>query len=1021
MPPTPSAFPSLPGSATAPPPHKDNSGTDAPTPTPTQPGISYAKASKTLLPPSSAPQGTSLPPPAHPPKLTPRNSKERLQPSQQGRDSPYARTPSANGRSSKGTGNAKAHRGGGGANANGSGNGSKVINGKPVANWVPEKTGVHAPAVHTRAQSTSGIPAPVADPAIPAVGKKRRQSLRKVLPPTASKLSPFAASFEFVPGAGVPGAGAGAGADAGAKSAQEPVQEKEEHGQEKEQAQTQQQEQENGDSPSPAGSGSGSGSGSPGSLVTPSEQLAIAQTVGSAGAQGDDFRKKGFSAADAEGATEVAGAEPGMQSASADKGTALSIKEEEVAPASKDEEKERLPAQEEREDRPLGAFLPEAFVHASGAFAPLALPNGGAPAEEDDNDAAGPQRTQPQRRPVEEARIPGAVQDSPVADLAWREKEGWWSEGRDPLASTSAPAATEEAPRAEEKTDEDKAGRVPAQEQEQEQERVPPAVEPAQAAQLEPLLRFPAWTPSPAAGAQDAGPAVRDVAADEAQRASTPPLGAFLGSAFGTDAVAVAALDASSAVDGERPADGSSLLTAAEQRDIAATVGSAGAQGDGFVKPGFTEADAQGAVEAEGRDPADQSAQGYRPSEVRERREREADEEHRCEKAEADAQTAEGAVPSPPPVAAPAVDAPAPGPVDTPESPAPTTPSALSSFLSSSFAAPLESGWSSFEPLDERRAEALAAAGPLSPSKVDAADFPTSAEGVAAMPRLDDVLDVDFDDEGKVLPEEEENKAAPAAPAPASPPEKAEQKRGWWNADEPSSVEDKAQPHADGSALLSASEQRDVAQTVGTAGAQGDEFHKKGFSAADAEGAVELPSAGAQSASVGATSVPRREEDMPTAEQEEAKEEEVAAVEDARSGTQTPLGTFLPQAFSGEPAAASTSSSEPAFSSFASTSTPAVGPAPSSSSPSPTPSRSPSPARSRSPSPPRNNPHSADTAPSLTLALASAWHTAPWSRKLWAVVASLAINVGLPFVNGVMLGASSLCLLFPPERESAPR
>ena len=986
--PRPPSPPSRPRARPATPPTTTTTTTASPRtrPRPSPASRTPRSRSTSSRPPRRPRAPRSPPPPPHqpqPPKLSSHNSKERLQPSQNGRDSPYARgTPSSSSSASSNKATkAKAHR-----------PQKPAVNGKPVANWVPEKVGVHAPAVHSRAASSSGIPAPVStssspssastDPAMHTVGKKRRQSLRKVLPPTSSKLSPFAASFDFVPGGG-PSLGA-------------PVK-----------PQPDAREDEHDSSPSTPASGDDASPAGERELLTADEQRAIQQTVGSAGAQGDDFRKKGFSAADAEGAVESAGAEPGLQSAGADKSTSLSIAEDE-APRRR-AEAASLDVEQPREDRSLGAFLDDAFVHASGAFAPLALP------EQDDGEAV-PERTQPQVRPADALRIPGAVDASPVADLEWRDKKGWWSEGYDPLAAS--PAVVDDV--------------EPEREQAHEPVLAEPAIKSAQAHDYEPILRFPAWSPAAAAGSSsaDEGRAARELVKDGE---SPAPLSTFLGSAFVDSAAERLVAQGVDAVE-DKKQDGSSLLSAQELRDIASTVGSAGAQGDGFVKPSFTEADRLGAEEAAGNEAADQSAQGYKPSAQKEEEvvdvARAAEAE---ESAPVDAARSSSPSPSPSPSPAPAADLQvdvspaAPAVADSPSSPAPTTPGALSSFLSSSFAAPLESGWTAFEPLDERRAEALAAAGPLSPSQVDPNDFPTSAEAVAAMPRLDDVLDVDIDAEGKVVPEDEAQ-ASPSAPVVE---DKKEEKRGWWNADEPASEpasEPAHEQHADGSSLLSAAEQRDIASTVGSAGAQGDEFSKKGFAAADAEGAqvVEGADPAQQSAGVGATSVPRAEEGA----QAGPSEDEVQAVEAAQergSGSQTPLGSFLDQAFSGEPPSASeapiastSAAAEPAFSSFASTSTQAVSSPPPSAPPAQRSSSS-SPSRSRSPSPSRPArraadeddddenapPHkSADSAPSLTLAIASAWRTAPWTRKMWAVLASVAINVGLPFVNGVMLGAS---------------
>jgi len=57
-------------------------------------------------------------------------------------------------------------------------------------------------------------------------------------------------------------------------------------------------------------------------------------------------------------------------------------------------------------------------------------------------------------------------------------------------------------------------------------------------------------------------------------------------------------------------------------------------------------------------------------------------------------------------------------------------------------------------------------------------------------------------------------------------------------------------------------------------------------------------------------------------------------------------------------------------------------------------------------------------APSLTMAIMSAWGTANWATRIPAVLASMAINFGLPFINGVMLGTrrkpcSPLPMLWP--------
>ncbi|BGP38782.1 hypothetical protein JCM10450v2_002736 [Rhodotorula kratochvilovae] len=772
VPPSPSAFPSLPTAVEHPAAHA----------APAQPGISYAKVSKSLLPPTSAPQGTSLPPPPHPPQ----QPKERLQVSQNGRDSPYAR----------GTGKKKSPTS---RAAKGVSAGSplaaaeqqqqprsahKVVPGMPPSMIPAPKKGSHS---RTPSSSTPP-PAPsagaaAADPAIPGIGKKRRQSLRKVLPPTASKLSPFAASFDFTP--------RGAASHSGSSGS----------------------------------SGEGSSSGDDekdGELLSAQEKADISATVASAGAQGDEFRAKSLSQADAEGEPAAADASPALQSARADKPSAAGAADEGGRVQQQQEKKDTLPVEEARTDRPLGAFLTQAFAHAEGAFAPLALPEA-----EQEKEKKG---EEPQPKQV---TIPGAVQASPVADLSWREKRGWWHDEYDPAAAAAeaaSPAQAEEV---------DPAAAAPA------------AVEPAQAASYEPVLRFPAWTPAPPSDAAAAARTVRESVAPE----DVKPLSQFLGSAFSD---------------------------AAEAADLPLS------------------------AEAAARAPA----------------------------------------PAPAPAAA--------------------SGGALASFLSGSFAVPGEGGWAAFESLDERRAEALAAAGP---GAVPADEMPLSAEAVAALPALDDVLDVDVKG-GKVVAEEE----------------KKEEKRGWWSEGFTAPATEEA-----GGTLLSAREKADIAETVGSAGAQGDEFRAKSLSQADREGepqAQHTP-ASAQSAT------PVNSEAAAAADEDEG----------AKSGMATPLGQYLGQAFSGEPAAASTSTAQPEAST---SSTPAPAPL-STSSPAAPQQRASSPSPPPSPSSSRPAPsHAADSAPSLTLALASAWHTAPWTRKIWAVLASLAINVGLPFVNGVMLGFGEL-------------
>lgn len=53
------------------------------------------------------------------------------------------------------------------------------------------------------------------------------------------------------------------------------------------------------------------------------------------------------------------------------------------------------------------------------------------------------------------------------------------------------------------------------------------------------------------------------------------------------------------------------------------------------------------------------------------------------------------------------------------------------------------------------------------------------------------------------------------------------------------------------------------------------------------------------------------------------------------------------------------------------------------------------------------------TSPSLTVAILTAWNSTTWLQRVPAVFASVFINFGLPFINGVMLGKRSLFLHAP--------
>lgn len=813
-PPSPSAFPSL--------------SPDAPSQTaPVQPSLSYAKASKSVLPPTKAPEGISLPPPPHNPAAAtaggatsgsgqerrPHSSKERLQPSQNGKHSPYARpSPAGAGKGAK-KGPGAGVKGGKGASATakaavaGNAPAAEEANGvKQPRTHIPGMPASMLPAAkksHGRKSSTSSSPTAngatsiVASGDAPAIGKKRRASLRKVLPPTASKLSALAPTFEFAPRA--PGSSSTAVESSSSGNSSEA--EGDAHARPKDET----------------------------DLLSFSEKAAINDTVSSAGAQGDAFVAKSFSQADAEGAEAVAGTSAGEQSAKPSEAKAAALK---AGAGVETQEKEEIPA-EPTQERSFGALLGSAFVATDGtAFAPLS--------DLEEEDEANP--AHPAIEQVKTERISGAVQDSPVADISWREKQGWWNDDFEAsIASTSTPPPVEKPKPAE-------AG--------------PAAVEPARSQDpaSDTILRFPPWTPE-APSTPEATQRVHDAA----DVRSATPLGTFLNSAFAVD----------------DPKNVSDVPTSVEEI-IASTAAS-----------------------------------------------------H-----------------------APTISMPGPIP--------------LSSFLSSSFSNPsTPSALESFEPQAELAAERLAKLDALPPSKRPEIDFPISAEEVAAQPSLDDVLDVDGIEDGKVVVDGKED-------------EPKEEKYGWWSADfDPSRLSAPSKDLVD---------EQKIKETVQSAGAQGDEFRGRTFEQADKEGEVESAPVGPAEQSAGVT--------------KEEKTQVGQAEEEKRDGARTPLGEYLGQAFSSAPSTSATSAAAPTASTSA-TSTPTPAPVAGAESSTPTASEhAPALSRRRSSSPPRpsGNSNNADDAPSLTLAIASAWHTAPWSRKIWAVLASLAINVGLPFVNGVMLG-----------------
>lgn len=331
-----------------------------------------------------------------------------------------------------------------------------------------------------------------------------------------------------------------------------------------------------------------------------------------------------------------------------------------------------------------------------------------------------------------------------------------------------------------------------------------------------------------------------------------------------------------------------------------------------------------------------------------------------------------------------------------------STPS-LSSFLPTSFTPPL-SGYtstsSSFLSQDELKAEKLSADGPNGGSSDE---IPLSAEAVASQPTLDDALDVD------------EVKVGGSEKTDATGGKEKDVRKGWWNTSEGENETEKPQPnqaeHSD-----SMVDPELARETVESVPAQADGFVAKGFSEVDRVG--EESTEGEREVKKDVEQNTREEEshqDIVEAEPENVKQEnetreektetrEEAEEEEEGKGSSTPLGSFLSSAFQPTDNSFSSSSTQVTQDEAAEPATDSTRIPTSSSSSKPAPPAR----RSSSPPPPperrSSQSHAADSAPSLTLAISSAWHTAPWSRKIWAIIASVAINVGLPFVNGVMLG-----------------
>lgn len=492
--------------------------------------------------------------------------------------------------------------------------------------------------------------------------------------------------------------------------------------------------------------------------------------------------------------------------------------------------------------------------------------------------------------------ISGVINESPMADLEWKEKMGWWREDYNPTV-----LKIEEETNAGDKEEEEKVELAPAAIKANSNET--------------PLLQFPPWTPpSPSTPSEDAKIDVSDSTVTPAILSEVLPH-SFSDASLETEKTSTAA----SAADSTSPAVNSSETPTSSRT---------------------------------------------------------------------------------------ASDEPQPSTSSTPSSEIPS----LSSYLPTSFTPPL-SGYpststsfdSSYLSQDEVRAEKLAHEGPAEQAdekqkEEDSTvpDMPLSAEAVAAQPTLDDALDVEE------LPTEGDKEDRPA-----SKKAEKETRKGWWNREE----DETEKPQTNQAEHSDKMVDPDLAkETVESAGAQADGFVEKGFEEVDRIGAE---------AQDGEKEV-KKEVDQEFVEEESRRDVvDIEEVESKEKGTSTPLGSFLSSAFQPTDTTFSTTSESttkeetPVLPSTGENDSP-----PSSSTVEPTTSQttaSPAPlARRRSsspPPPPERRPsesHAADSAPSLTLAISSAWHTAPWSRKVWAIIASVAINVGLPFVNGVMLGFGEL-------------
>lgn len=985
--PSPSAFPALSPTSHASEPLQHSAAPTTDHAATTQSALSYARASSSNLPPTKAPEGVSLPPAPHSnlpatangngggggdssPTGSAKGSKERPQwvrPDGHASEKPKGPVKPGNHRLAAGGGPGPRHSGaaaGGGHSrqprqSNGhasaqNGHAEAEPSGAKRPRTVPGMPASMLPPVankkakHKSGNATAPPPAATANDGgqqaseIPAIGKKRRSNLRKTLPPTASKLSALAASFDFVPRGDAPSLPAPIttmSQSSPPTAAPAPKEDKSEDGKA---APADSSAAEDSTEASPKG-------GAETSLLSESESAAIRDTVGSAGAQGDEFRSQTFSAADARGAVEAQGTEPGLQSASAKKPVAAGSAPEPERHGT-EATKATLSVVETHESS-LGGFLDQAFVEANGDFAPLDLP------QTDEN--AGEPAAAAVFNQVPITRIEGAVDESPIADLSWREKKGWWSDDYDGISASTTPVLPPSPEANDDEVDPTKAG--------------PAAVEPAQsqaegAEQI--LMRLPPWKPELAKGgeasAEEQKPAKEVLAEGEVK-----PLVEFLPKAF------VA-----------QPDDDAEKADESEEAPVVSTSRSGSSSAlSSFLSKSFSATGPPTPLEApatfgEGEDAAPLNAEAVV-----------------AEKPLADILD---------------VDAIENGKVVN-ESAAESKPK-KHGWWSSGYVPPEEQQRPSGEGLvDEKLVqETVGSAGAQgdefharSYSEADKAGIeeveptPASAQSAASTPAEKKEAAPASCDALKATPRSSESSAASSSTGPSkeapkeqkgdSAAEPAENRPSTpigqflnqafsAKSDQLVSEDSETKPeHQDGTGLV---DDRLVQETVGSAGAQGDEFRAQSFTSADQQGVEESTPVPASAQSSASTVSEKKAADAGETSISSSANNKQGSTSANSTPRASPSAETLPTITANTPVALRRRSSS------------------SSSTPPPTPRRS----ASGDADKPH---HSADDAPSLTLAIASAWHTAPWTRKLWAVLASVAINIGLPFVNGVMLGQSS--------------